>query len=115
MPRSHASQLPRSESSPLSSPSKRHFLRSPCTHALVPPHRCYIGWKRLKPALEDEERLKKEYGFTLRPKFLPYLINEDLDERPVTKKELYESKFMGGSVARCLGQALDQGRCTRME
>jgi len=60
---------------------------------------CYIGWKRLKPVLDDEDKLRNEFGFILKPKFLPFLINEGLDEKPVTKKELYDSKFMGGDAA----------------
>ena len=37
----------------------------------------------------------KEYKFTLKPRFMPYLINEDLDKDPVTKEKLYSEKFMG--------------------
>jgi hypothetical protein len=39
----------------------------------------------------------KEFKFTLKPRFMPYLINEDLDKDPVTKEKLYSEKFMGGS------------------
>jgi len=37
----------------------------------------------------------KDFKFTLKPRFMPYLINEDLDRDPVTKEKLYSEKFMG--------------------
>lgn len=54
---------------------------------------CYIGWARLKKALNADKM--KEYKFTLKPRFMPYLINESLDKDPVTKEQLYSEKFMG--------------------
>merc|ERR1712087_567598 len=41
----------------------------------------------------------KDYKFTLKPRFMPYLINENLDKHPVTKEKLYSEKFMGGDGA----------------
>ena len=43
----------------------------------------------------------KDFGFTLKPRYYPYLINESLDEKPVTKAELYEAKFMGAGARKC--------------
>lgn len=54
---------------------------------------CYIGWSRLKKALEPEKM--EQYKFTIKPRFMPYLINENLDKDPVTKEKLYSEKFMG--------------------
>lgn len=54
---------------------------------------CYIGWARLKKALQSDKM--KDYKFTLKPRFMPYLINENLDKDPVTKEKLYSEKFMG--------------------
>lgn len=59
--------------------------------------------------LESEKM--QQYPFTLRAKFLPYLINEGLDEKPVTKGELYDSKFLGQSMHTYLcHQSLDGDR-----
>ena len=55
--------------------------------------RCYIGWKRLKEVLDSDKI--KQYKFIVKPRFLPYLINETLDEKPVKKADLFDSKFMG--------------------
>jgi hypothetical protein len=56
--------------------------------------RCYVGWQKLKEVLASDKL--KEYKFTLSPKFMPYLINEGLDDQSaISKKELYETKFMG--------------------
>ena len=43
----------------------------------------------------------KDFGFTVKPRYYPYLINESLDEKPVTKAELYEAKFMGAGARKC--------------
>jgi len=58
---------------------------------------CYVGAKRLKKTLESDKM--KDYNFTIKPRYYPYLINETLGEDPITKDELYKSKFMGGDGA----------------
>jgi hypothetical protein len=57
---------------------------------------------RLKPCdllLNVQQTLEsdkmKDYNFTIKPRYYPYLINETLGEDPITKDELYKSKFMG--------------------
>ena len=50
----------------------------------------------LAQTLESDKM--KDFGFTLKPRYYPYLINESLDEKPVTKAELYEAKFMGAGA-----------------
>lgn len=39
----------------------------------------------------------KEYNFSIKPRYYPYLINEQLkdEDAPITKDELYKGKFMG--------------------
>lgn len=40
----------------------------------------------------------QDYQFTLKPRFLPYLINEQLDDKPISKEKMFETKFMGAGI-----------------